>query len=86
MLARFRAWRADVAVKRNARLFDAGWDWAAGELLRGKPIEDIERNMDNADLFEDDQSVFDIGARAAIRTYSANALLEAQYKLFKPIA
>lgn len=85
MMARFRTWLQARRAKQESRAFDNGWDWAAGELLRGKNEEDVQIEIDAGSTFDDVPVAFDLGARAAVNTYIARVYLEAQYKPFNPI-
>jgi hypothetical protein len=55
-------WLAGLEQKRHNEAFKAGWDWAAGSLLEGTSVEELEAQINNSDSF-------DKGANAAIRKW-----------------
>jgi hypothetical protein len=61
----FSCWWNRRQLKAGTIEFRRGWDWAAGELLRGTPIDYIEDCVYGGD----DRTQFDNGARAAIRVW-----------------
>lgn len=85
MLKRFLAWLQRRRTAREADKFDSGWNWAAGQLLRGRSEDDVQNMIDTGSMLDDKPHAFDIGARAAVNAHIAHAYLEAQYKPFNPI-
>jgi hypothetical protein len=59
-------WILKRRARRNSEQFLHGYDWAAGQLLRGVATERIEEQIVNDDF---PASLFDNGARAALRTW-----------------
>lgn len=60
--------------KAMSRQFSDGWNWAAGELLRGKTAEEVGESAD----CPFDNSAFDAGALAAIDTWVSREVLAEQ--------
>lgn len=48
--------------------FERGWEWAAGELLRGATIAEVLKHPDAAKQFECEDD-FDAGVRAAVKSW-----------------
>lgn len=48
-------------AESNLRRHRLGWDWAAGELLRGTPVMDVLQKAEAAQAFEDFFDQFDNG-------------------------
>lgn len=61
-------WRA----AQSRRRFEDGWDWAAGELLRGRSVDSVREQLTH-NLFNDDpdSAHFDKGANAAVEAWLA---------------
>lgn len=70
----FRHWR-DKAISRQ---FAQGWDWAAGELLRGQDPEDLHIAIDNGFFGEQRDSPLELGATSALETWAARETLAEQ--------
>ena len=66
MIAAFRKWRAERAERRKEKLHIAGYDWAAGMLLRGA-TEDELGSCINTPF---DPNEFDRGADEAMRDFA----------------
>jgi hypothetical protein len=79
------AWLRNRRTQRTAQRFDSGWNWAAGQLLRGASEDDVQNQIDVGCFLDTAPDAFDIGARAAVNAHIAHAYLEAQYKPFNPI-
>lgn len=64
-------------IERDKRLmeerFQMGWNWAAGNLLRGAAVEEVLKHPDAAKEFECEDE-FDAGVRAAVDTWSGRWL------------
>lgn len=72
MISRFKAWLGAASHRRWLRLYSAGWDWAAGALLRGTTVEVLHNQIDSGSLFDAHDSVvraFDSGAEGAIAAW-----------------
>ena len=67
MIAAFKKWRSDRAERRKEKLHIAGYDWAAGALLRGTAEYELDTYID--DPFE--RNEFDYGAQEAMRDFAA---------------
>ena len=67
MIAAFTKWKSDRAERRKMELYIAGYDWAAGMLLRG--IEECEVYTYIDDPFEHGE--FDYGAQDAMLDFSS---------------
>lgn len=66
MIKAIKRWRK---AHRTAR-YMAGFDWAAGQLLRGETADYVQSYVDNARAFEAEPSWFDTGAEAAISAWA----------------
>ena len=66
MIAAFRKWRAERAERRKEKLHIAGYDWAAGALLRGTAEYELTSYTDNPF----DRNEFDYGAQEAMRDFA----------------
>jgi len=64
------AWLRRRDQKRQISRHASGWNWAAGELLRGKPIAEIEAWAEYGFDF-DGPNDYDRGIRDACRQWSA---------------
>lgn len=60
-----KQWLEKRRHKAARERFDRGFDYAAGELLRGTDTESLEARIDGAQIFGDDNE-FDEGMAAAI--------------------
>lgn len=69
MIDFFRRWLLAWRLARDKQYFADGWNWAAGELLRGKTV-DMLRD-EHAAFSYMDASAFDYGAKAAMDTWEA---------------
>lgn len=68
-----RAFLQRLRDKASARQFQDGWDWAAGELLRGKSSEELSEQLSIVD-----EDAFDMGAVSAINTWEARETIYEQ--------
>lgn len=84
MLARLRQWRANRQQGKQTRQFARGWDYAAGELLRGKDEEEVGVVTEGARLFGD-YTAFDAGIDAALATHRARVYVQDSYVPFRPL-
>lgn len=75
LLEMWRAWQADRVGKATARAWRAGYDFAAGHLLRDGMPESVLRLIDAT------PSYFDAGIRCAVRDYRAALLRETKSHL-----
>lgn len=66
-------YKARQAARAKAE-FERGFDWAAGQLLRGKEPEELERDLD----FTFDSTSFDYGASQALHTWYARNTLDSE--------
>lgn len=57
-------------AKRDARRYQDGWNWAAGQLLAGMSIEEIEKWAEYGVDF-DGANPYDAGIMAAARAWAA---------------
>lgn len=59
-------------IDRDKRLleerYEHGWNWAAGNLLRGESVERVLHHSEEAKTF-DCEDEFDAGVREAVRTW-----------------
>jgi hypothetical protein len=62
----FTKWLIERRERRAARRYQAGYDWAAGALLRGAPETEIEMHLDNPF----DSNEFESGGNAAVRDFA----------------
>ena len=62
MIAAFKKWRAERAERRKEKLHIAGYDWAAGMLLRGATEEEMNSYINNPF----DPNEFEYGAQDAM--------------------
>lgn len=69
----FKWWKARKA-RAQQQLFDRGFDYAAGELLRGKQPQELEDHVDGAHMFED-ANEFDDGIVAALVAWRQAGLM-----------
>ena len=67
MIAAFRKWRAERAERRKEKLHIAGYDWAAGMLLRGATEDELDSYINNPF----DPNEFERGADEAMRDFAA---------------
>lgn len=52
--------------------FRSGWNWAAGQLLRGTAPEEVSRQSEQAIMFDDVQDdPFDVGVASAVLAWRA---------------
>lgn len=58
-------WLAAKKAKDDKELYERGYDWAAGNLLRGITLEEVESHIESSMNFNDYNS-FDRGAEHAI--------------------
>jgi hypothetical protein len=74
VIAAFRKWRAERAEKRKEKLHIAGYDWAAGMLLRGATEDELDLYI-NAPF---DRNEFERGAKEAMRDFAMLRAREVQ--------
>lgn len=67
----WRSQRVAMQQERASAEFERGFNWMAGELLRGKEPETLERNLD----FTFDSTSFDYGASSALNSWYARATI-----------
>lgn len=58
LLSTFSEWRTQRINKR----YQSGWDWAAGEMLRGKSPQTVRMIAETSD----DYGIFDMGIQGAV--------------------
>lgn len=60
-----RNWQAAYAASHALAQHRAGYNWAAGELLRGASMEQVIHHVDNAEAFDLVPVAYHSGAHAA---------------------
>lgn len=65
-------WLAALRKRNAEEAFTRGFDWCAGELLRGKSRDELEQALD----FTFDSTAFDYGAQAALQQWDARATID----------
>lgn len=70
LIQRLRAAHKARSDRKARERFDAGYDYAAGALLRGANPSDIENQIDGAHLF-DEENDFEDGMESALDAYLA---------------
>jgi hypothetical protein len=65
MFKKLVAWFARRAQAARAQRYDAGFKWAAAELLTGRDVDYVERDIDNGWDMDGKKDPFDLGAKAA---------------------
>ncbi len=64
-----RGWIAACAARKRKETEARGYNWAAGELLRGRTAEELLSRINSSYMFDDTAIDFDAGARAAIAAW-----------------
>lgn len=65
MFKKLVAWFARRAQEARAKRYDEGFKWAAAELLSGRDVDYVERDIDNGRDMGGEKDPFDLGAKAA---------------------
>lgn len=65
LLKKLVAWFARRAQEARAKRYDEGFKWAAAELLSGRDVDYVERDIDNGRDMGGEKDPFDLGAKAA---------------------
>ena len=60
-------WWIEHDKRQMEERFEHGWNWAAGNLLRGATVEEVEQPCEEAATFECEDE-FDAGVRAAVKS------------------
>lgn len=61
-------WWIEHDKRQLEERFDCGWNWAAGELLRGVTVAEVLKHSDEAKHFECEDE-WDAGVRAAVKSW-----------------
>lgn len=64
-----RGWITACHQRKRDKMEARGYDWAAGQLLRGRTVEELLARVNSAALFDDTGVDFDAGARAGIAAW-----------------
>ena len=65
MLAKLRQWLQARRKARESQAYEAGFSWAAGQLLGGATVESVEMQTELGKSFDCRTKSFDNGALAA---------------------
>lgn len=87
MFTKLIAWFARRAQKARAQRYDAGFKWAAAELLTGRDVDYVERDIDNGWDMDGKRDPFDLGAKAACLAWRIqdHGRTESRYSVFRPL-
>ena len=66
-------WWTERDKRQLEERFEHGWNWAAGNLLRGATADEVLKGCNEAKDF-DCEDEFDAGVRAAVDTWSGRWL------------
>lgn len=70
MIHKLRAWWLHRKAVKSETLFNAGFDYAAGELLRGRNDKTVVDRLYYESFNPFDKTNFDVGMRAALVSFA----------------